>query len=147
MYKRFRIIKKERERNEGEREDIGEIEKLKKVLLNKLLLLIDKYPLCSDKTFMKYESLVKNTFTEDYSGNFLIISIFFYSTSNVLGNFQLNNSFLQTDCIGIRCINNLLQTGIRKNESFEHVKNSINVPPMMYHWEVELDAYRWRARR
>lgn len=93
MYKRFRIIKKERERNEGEREDIGEIEKLKKVLLNKLLLLIDKYSLCSDKTFMKYESLVKNTFTEDYSGNFLIISIFFYSTSNVLGNFQLNNSF------------------------------------------------------
>lgn len=95
MYKRFRIIKKEREKNEGEREDIGEIEKLKKVLLNKLLLLIDKYSLCSDKTFMKYESLVKNTFTEDYSlQTFLLFpSFFFYSTSNVLGNFQLNNSF------------------------------------------------------
>lgn len=74
MYKRFRIIKK-KEKKKRERKDISEIEKLKKVLLNKLLLLIDKYPR-SDETFMKYISRQKYIYRRLFR-KLSYISIFF----------------------------------------------------------------------
>lgn len=85
MYKRFRIIKK-KEKKRRERKDISEIEKLKKVLLNKLLLLIDKYPR-SDETFMKYISRQKYIYRKLFR-KLSYISIFFFIPPNVLGNFQ-----------------------------------------------------------
>lgn len=143
IYKRFRMIKKKKERKKEKKKDISEIEKLKKVLLNKLLLFWSINISILTKLLWNI-SFIKNTFTKDYSGNFLIFpSFFFYSVWLMFLVIFNWITLLQTDCIAIKCINNLLQRGIRKNESFgEHVKNSINVPPMMYHWGVELDAYR-----
>lgn len=143
IYKRFRMIKKKKERV---KKDISEIEKLKKcVLLNKLLLFWSINISILTKYFHEIYLFIKNTFTKDYSENFLIFPSFFFFYSVWSMFLVIFNwiTLLQTDCIAIKCINNLLQRGIRKNESFgEHGKNSINVPPMMYHWGVELDAYR-----
>lgn len=93
IYKRFRMIKKKKR----EKKDISEIEKLKKcVLLNKLLLFWSINISILTKYFHEIYLFIKNTFTKDYSENFLIFPSFFFflfRLINVLGNFQLNNSF------------------------------------------------------